>query len=142
MRLCLEVGDELKSLRVRARGQTSRGAGVGVCSWPPGQAKAGMRPFSDSLRANIHGPWCLWRTRTTMILSREERGLGELVTSPQGSHLYAIGGHIPVSRKSSKSSREPAKMSKLLLAKLRHKKEARKRWKQGQVMHCKNRGTA
>ncbi|KFW65086.1 hypothetical protein AS28_14346, partial [Pygoscelis adeliae] len=39
----------------------------------------------------------------------------------------------PMSRKSGKNARRPAWMNKELLAKLKHRKEAYRRWKQGQV---------
>ncbi|KFW77528.1 hypothetical protein N336_11811, partial [Phalacrocorax carbo] len=47
--------------------------------------------------------------------------------------LQAQERYIPTKRKSGKNARRPAWMSKELLEKLKHKKEAYREWKQGQV---------
>ena len=47
--------------------------------------------------------------------------------------LHAQEGCIPTKRKSDKNARRPTWMNKELLDKLKHKKEAYRGWKQGQV---------
>lgn len=59
-------------------------------------------------------------------------GPGELVDF-QGSPPTALEWSSPTCRKASKDGRRPTCMNKELLTKLRHKNEAHKRWKQGQV---------
>jgi len=51
----------------------------------------------------------------------------------QGSPPPSSGTIIPTNRKSYKNARRPAWMSKELLDKIKHKKEAYRGWKQGQA---------
>jgi len=53
--------------------------------------------------------------------------------------LQAQEKSIPESRKSGQNACRPAWMNKELLAKFEHKKEACRRWKQGQIMWEENR---
>ncbi|GAB0199980.1 mitochondrial enolase superfamily member 1 [Grus japonensis] len=59
----------------------------------------------------------------------------------KGHLLQAQERCIPTKRKSGKNSRRPARMNKELLGKVKHKKEAYRGWKQGQVAWEKYRET-
>ncbi|KFW64479.1 hypothetical protein AS28_12305, partial [Pygoscelis adeliae] len=63
----------------------------------------------------------------------EGRGAQESRVIFKDHLLQAQELRIPTKRKSSKNARRPAWMNKELLDKLKHKKEAYSRWKQGQV---------
>lgn len=65
---------------------------------------------------------------------------GELFDFP-GSLPKSLKPVYPDSRKSNKSGRKPAWMNKLLLTKLKYKKEAYKKWEQGQVTREEYRAT-
>ncbi|GAB0188477.1 hypothetical protein GRJ2_001313000 [Grus japonensis] len=63
----------------------------------------------------------------------EERGAQESWLVFKDHLLQAQEQHIPTKRMSGKKARRPAWMNKELLDKLKHKKEAYRGWKQGQV---------